>query len=191
VLGDDSYGGRKAACERVVLDRYGDRALIARPGLIVGPHDPTDRFSYWPRRFRRPGPILAPGEKSDPAQFIDARDLAAFLLGDATGIVNVVREPLPMAGLLDVCRAVAGTDPEVVWVPAGTLIKAGIDPWMGVPLWIGDPDWSAANLVDSSRARAAGLTIRPLEETVAEVTWDETREEPLSPERERELLRAV
>jgi 2'-hydroxyisoflavone reductase len=193
VLDDDSYGGRKAACEQVVLDRYGDRALIARPGLIVGPHDQTERFAYWPRRFRRAGPILAPGDPADPMQFVDVRDLGSFLV-DATagGVFNAVGPALPMADLLAACRQVAGSDQDLVWVPTADLLAAGVDPWMGVPLWIGDPGWCAANLVGGSRARAAGLTNRPVIETVADVAaWDLTRTgvvEPLSAEDEQRLL---
>ncbi|MEV4621950.1 NAD-dependent epimerase/dehydratase family protein [Asanoa sp. NPDC049573] len=196
LLRDDSYGGRKAACERVVLDHYGDRALVGRPGLIVGPHDQTERFSYWPRRFTRSGPILAPGDPTDPMQWIDVRDLAAFLVGATpSGVFNVVAPPVPMADLLDACAAAAGSDQEVVWMSTAELLAAGVDPWMGVPLWIGDPQWSAANLVDGSRARAAGLTTRPVGETVADVlAWDTGRggpvEEPLSTDDEKRLLAA-
>ncbi|MEV0717629.1 NAD-dependent epimerase/dehydratase family protein [Asanoa sp. NPDC050611] len=194
-LDDDSYGGRKASCERVVRDRYGDRCLVARSGLIVGPHDPTERFPYWPRRFRRPGPVLAPGEPTDPMQYIDVRDLAAFLLGDAAGTVNVVGHTLPMADLLAACQAAAGSAHDLVWVPTPDLLAAGLDPWMGVPLWIADPEWRAANLVDGSRARAAGLTTRPVAETAADVlAWDTARGgpadgvEPLSAGDEQRLL---
>lgn len=187
LLGDDSYGGCKAACERIVLDRFGDGALNARPGLIVGPHDPTERFAYWPRRFHRPGPVLAPGDPNDPMQFIDVRDLAGFLLGPASGVFNVVGSPLPMAELLSGCRTVVGGDQDLVWMSTMELLKAGVDPWMGVPLWIADPDWSAANLVDNTRAVAAGLTTRPVADTIADVdAWNATRQatEPLSPEAE-------
>ncbi|GIM95883.1 NAD-dependent epimerase/dehydratase family protein [Paractinoplanes toevensis] len=193
VLDGDSYDGRKAACEEVVLAEFGERALIARPGLIVGPHDQTERFPYWPRRFRRPGPVLAPGDPADPAQFIDVRDLAGWLVGSpATGVFNVVAPTLQMDELLETCRAVAGGDQELVWVPTAELLAAGVDPWMGVPLWIGDPEWSAANLVDAGRAQAAGLTTRPVAATVADVAaWDIARGpvgEPLSPEDEKRLL---
>ncbi|SNY28528.1 NAD-dependent epimerase/dehydratase family protein [Paractinoplanes atraurantiacus] len=195
-LSDDSYGGRKAACERVVLDGFGDRALIARPGLIAGPYDPTERFPHWPRRLARGGRVLAPGDPADPAQFIDVRDLARWLVTtEASGVMNAVGETMPMAALLDVCRAVAGVPAELVWVPTSELLGAGLDPWMGVPLWIADPEWSAANLVDGSRARAAGLTPRPVTETVADtLAWDRARggpvagTDPFPPEREAELL---
>jgi 2'-hydroxyisoflavone reductase len=193
-LGDDSYGGRKAACERVVRRLHGDGALIARPGLIVGPHDPTERFAYWPRRLARGGRVLAPGSPGDPVQFIDVRDLARFLVGtSAGGTFNVVGPPLPIADLLAACRTSAPA--ELVWVPSERLLAAGVDPWMGVPLWIGDPDWAAANLVDASRARAAGLVTRPVAETVADTrAWDVARggaapgTDPFPPEAEQRLL---
>ncbi|HTF12127.1 MAG TPA: NAD-dependent epimerase/dehydratase family protein, partial [Asanoa sp.] len=198
LLDDDSYGGRKAACERVVLEHYGDRALVARPGLIVGPHDQTERFAYWPRRFTRGGPILAPGDPADPLQWVDVRDLAAFLLrATAPGVFNAVGPSLPMAELLDACRAATGSDQELTWVSTAELLAAGVDPWMGVPLWIGDPACRAANLVDGSRARAAGLTTRPVAQTVADVlAWDTDRGgpmdgiEPLSADDEKRLLAA-
>jgi 2'-hydroxyisoflavone reductase len=195
-LDDDSYGGRKAACEWVVRQTHGDNALIARPGLIVGPHDPTERFGYWPRRLARGGRVLAPGDPADPVQFVDVRDLARWLVGTtAAGVFNVVAPPLPMADLLAACRT--ATPAELVWVSSQRLLAAGVDPWMGVPLWIGDPAWAAANLVDASRARAAGLTVRPLAETVADTrAWDVARggpapgTDPFPPEREKHLLAA-
>ncbi|SNQ46698.1 Nucleoside-diphosphate-sugar epimerase [Frankia canadensis] len=199
LLDDDSYGGRKAACERVVLGRYGERALIARPGLIVGPHDPTERFAYWPRRFTRPGPILAPGDPTDPAQFIDVRDLATWLVtSTASGVYNTVGLPLPlpMGELLDICRTTAGSNARVVWRSTADLLAAGVEPWMGVPLWIGDPAWRAANLVDGHRARAHGLTTRPVAQTVIDVAaWDAARgprgtREPLPAADEKRLLLA-
>ena len=196
LLDDDSYGGRKAACERIVREWYGDRALITRPGLIVGPHDPTERFAYWPRRFRREGPILAPGDPADPVQFIDVRDLAAWLTGSsASGVFNAVGPTLPMSEVLDACRAVTGSDQRVVWVSTADLLAAGVDPWMGVPLWIGDPASRAANLVDGEHARAAGLTTRPITHTVTDVAmWDAARggpadgREPLTADDEKRLL---
>jgi 2'-hydroxyisoflavone reductase len=196
VLSDDSYGGRKAACEKVVLSAFGPRALVARPGLIVGPYDPTERFPYWPRRLARGGRVLAPGAPDDPMQFIDVRDLGAFLVGPAAGTLNVVGTPVPFGELLAVCQSVTGSAAELVWVSTEDSIAAGADPDMGIPLWIGDPEWKAANLVDGSRARAAGLLTRPLTETVADtLAWDAARggpaAEPFTASEERALLAGV
>jgi 2'-hydroxyisoflavone reductase len=191
LLGDDSYGGRKAACEQVVLSAFGPQALIARPGLIVGPHDPTERFPYWPRRLARGGRVLAPGAPADPMQYIDVRDLARFLVEPSrSGVYNVVGRPLPFAEFLSTMDSAAA---DLVWVSTPDLLAAGLDPWMGVPLWIGDPDAAAANLVDGSRAAAAGLTTRPLAETAADVrAWDLARggpaAEPFTAEEELALL---
>ncbi len=195
VLDDDSYGGRKARCEQVVQEAFGDRALIARPGLIVGPHDPTERFPHWPRRMARGGPVLAPGDPQDPVQFVDVRDLGRWLVGaTTTGVFNVVGRPMSMKVLIEACTTAAPA--ELVWVPTATLLEAGVDPWMGVPLWIGDPAWAAANLVDGSRARAHGLTTRPARETAADVlAWDVERggpaDDPFPPAAEAELLSRV
>jgi 2'-hydroxyisoflavone reductase len=142
----------------------------------------------------RAGRVLAPGDPGDPMQFIDVRDLAQWLVGaTAGGLFNVVTPPLPMADLLEACRT--STPAELVWVPSGRLLAAGVDPWMGVPLWIGDPACTAANLVDASRARAAGLTTRPVAETVADTrAWDVARggpapgTDPFPPESEQVLL---
>lgn len=196
-LDDDSYGGKKAACERAVQQVHGDTALIARPGLIVGPHDPTDRFPYWPRRMAQGGRVLAPGDPSDPMQFIDVRDLGEWLVHTtASGTFNVVGSTLPMADLLEACRT--STPAELVWVSSDRLRSAGVDEWMGVPLWIGDPAWKAANLVDGTRARAAGLTTRAVADTVSATrAWDEARGGPPSnvdtfpPEAEAALLTSL
>ena len=194
----ESYGALKAACERIVEETFGDRALLVRPGLIVGPHDSTDRFTWWPRRIAAGGPTLAPGDPEDPVQFVDVRDLAEWTL-DATeaglgGVFNATGFPLTFGAFLDECKRVTGSDAELVWVPSKRLLAAGLEEWMGVPLWIASPGWSAANRVDVSKASAAGLTFRPLEETIRDtLAWDAVREWPLanigiSPELERELL---
>jgi 2'-hydroxyisoflavone reductase len=187
------YGARKAACESLLADALGDRATVARAGLIVGPHDRTNRFVYWPRRMAAGGRVLAPGRPDDPLQFIDVRDLAQWLVGAASterpGTFNVTGEPVPFAGLLDACR-VPGVDAEMVWCSTERLLGAGLDPWMGVPLWIGAGGWEAANRTDVSRAVAAGLSTRPLVDTIsAAVAHAADDGQPtLSPERERNLL---
>lgn len=189
-----TYGARKAACERIVHGTFGDAALIVRPGLIVGPYDPTGRFTYWPHRVALGGDVLAPGAPSDPVQFIDARDLASWIVRAATsgveGVFNATGRTMRFDELLDECRRATASDARFTWVPSVTLLREGVEEWMGVPLWIATDGWQAANRVDISRALAAGLALRPLADTVL-ATLSEA--EPvdgvgLTPERECELL---
>jgi 2'-hydroxyisoflavone reductase len=191
----ETYGARKAASERIVEDAFGPRETVVRPGLIVGPNDSTDRFSYWPKRVAQGGRVLAPGSPNDPLQFIDVRDLGEFILrlvhDDRGGTFNATGEVVSFGDVLDACRRVTGADAELVWVSSDRLLAAGLDPWMGVPLWIAAPGWEAANRVDISHALAAGLRFRPLEETIHAALVDETplqMEVGLTPEREAELL---
>jgi|HubBroStandDraft_1064217.scaffolds.fasta_scaffold109020_2 2'-hydroxyisoflavone reductase len=186
------YGARKAACEAIVRDAMSGRSTVARPGLIVGPHDPTVRFSYWPRRMAEGGRVLAPGDPNDPLQFIDVRDLAQWVLHAAleriSGTFNVTGPTIAFGHLIDECR-VPGTPTEVFWVSSHDLLAAGLDPWMGVPLWIGGAGWEAANTVDSSGALALGLHIRPLTETIRGARDHPTDKPlPLSQDVEKELL---
>ncbi len=196
------YGARKAAAERVVLDVYGDRALIARPGLIVGPHDPTDRFPYWPRRIARGGRVLAPGDQADLVQFIDVRDLASWL-ADAChhgrhGVFNVTGTPEPFGIMLGLCKTATYSDAELTWIPSARLLAAGVEPWMGIPLWVGESGSDGVNNVDSSRAVAAGLACRPVADTIRDtLAWDRARggpapgDEGLSAAEEERLLREL
>jgi 2'-hydroxyisoflavone reductase len=194
----ESYGALKAACERIVHEAFGERALLVRPGLIVGPHDSTDRFTWWPRRIGAGGRVLGPGDPEDRVQFIDARDLADWMLratdAGLGGVFNATGEPMAFTAFLEECRRVTGSDAELVWVPSDRLLAAGLEEWMGVPLWIASPGWGAANRVDVSKALAAGLTFRPLEETIPDtLDWDAVREWPraeigISLELEQELL---
>jgi len=191
---DESYGPLKALCEQAVLEVFGDRALVVRPGLIVGPHDPTGRFTYWPHRVSRGGEVLAPGSPHDPVQFVDVRDLAAWLVDlcarRGSGVFNATGFSLPFATLLDTCRDVTGSDAVFTWVESSWLLEAGVEEWTGVPLWIASPGWEAANRVVVSRAVEAGLVFRPLEETVRGALELATTTEAagLTPEREGELL---
>ncbi len=166
---DKSYGARKAACEEIVRAAFGEKATVVRPGLIVGPHDPTDRFGYWPRRMALGGEVLAPGDPSDPQQFIDVRDLASFMLalleGDRGGTFNAAGETIAFASLLAACEEELQGGATVTWVPSQELLALGIDPW-GVPLWISDPEWLAAHRVVIDRAVSLGLSFRPLRETI-------------------------
>jgi 2'-hydroxyisoflavone reductase len=185
-----NYGALKVLCEQAVEEHFAGRALVVRPGLIVGPHDPTDRFTYWPRRAERGGAVLAPAPADNPIQVIDVRDLAEWMLRmveeGRTGVFNATSPAgsLDFGSMLDACGA-----SEVVWVDEAFLLERGVEPWSDVPVWIpaGDLDVHYFLRVDVSRAVAAGLAFRPLKETAREVPeW--TGEAGLSPEREAELL---
>jgi 2'-hydroxyisoflavone reductase len=210
----ETYGGLKVLCERAVTAALPGRALIVRPGLVVGPYDWSGRFSYWPWRFARGGEVLAPGGPDLPVQFIDARDLGEWLVRCAeagtTGVYNAVGpgEPLTLGEALAACRNVAedaAGDPStsLTWADEEFLLERGVEPWTGLPLWIPGPEGAAFQSVDNRRARAAGLAFRPVAETARD-TWhwlaglggalpvsdDPLRPGPISPEREAELLRA-
>jgi 2'-hydroxyisoflavone reductase len=199
----EAYGANKAACESVVTGDFGRRSLIIRPGLIVGPHDPTDRFAYWPRRVARGGRVLAPGGPAHPAQFIDVRDLGSWVVHAVehglSGIYNATGEPSTLGVLLDACQEIlAAHTAELVWVSDELLLGAGVEPWMGIPLWTAAEDWGSASDVDIRRALGAGLSFRPLIDTVRDtLVWDLARGGPdagsegLSAEREAELLTAL
>jgi 2'-hydroxyisoflavone reductase len=188
----ENYGPLKALSEREVERALPGRALIVRPGLIVGPFDPTDRFTYWPRRLARGGEILAPGPPERRTQFIDARDLAAWLLRLAdekrTGVFNAANTGVTFGELL------AGGD--VVWVEHAFLVEEDVGEWMELPLWLADPKFAGMDRADVSRAVAAGLAFRPVAETVRDTAaWDAARGEyepraGLTPEREAQLLAA-
>jgi 2'-hydroxyisoflavone reductase len=195
----EDYGALKAACEQIVMDAFAERALIVRPGLIVGPRDPTDRFTYWPRRVARGGQVLAPAPPTAPVQFIDARDLGRWIVHateeERSGTYNATGVPTSFGELLEACVRVAGSEAEITWVSPDVLVDAGVGEWMELPLWIASPEFAAMQQADISKARAAGLTFRPLEETVRDtIEWDSARKEApaegvgLAPERERELL---
>jgi len=190
----EQYGGLKVGSERVVLQVFGERSTIVRAGLIVGPHDPTDRFTYWPRRLAEGGTVLAPGDPQQPVQLIDARDLGAFLVRLAaertSGIFNATgpAEPLTLGETLE---RIGGAD-RLAWVDDRTLLDAGVGPWMELPLWLPGDEYAGLLQADVSRAIAAGLTFRPLEETARDtLAWSlEAGEQrpTLSREKERELL---
>jgi 2'-hydroxyisoflavone reductase len=203
---DATFGPLKAACERAAEMEAQGRTLIVRPGLLVGPHDPTDRFTYWPRRAARGGDILAPDRPDRPAQLIDARDLAAWIVrqieGGQVGVFNATgpAAPLMLGDLLAECRRVAAADSRVVWVDEPFLLDAGVAPWSELPLWLPvgrSPELAGLMAVSIEKALAAGLTCRPLAETIRDtLAWDAARpaDEPrragLAPEREAAVLKA-
>ncbi len=165
-----AYGPLKALCEDAVRARFPE-AFVVRPGLIVGPWEPTGRFAYWPERFLDPGPVLAPAPAGAAAQVIDARDLAAWIVEAAeqrlAGTFNAVAPPTTRGDLIETCRVAAGSDAEVVWVDPEFLVEHEVGEWMELPLWLHDPAYAAMLSTPSERALAAGLAVRPLIETVA------------------------
>jgi 2'-hydroxyisoflavone reductase len=188
------YGPLKAECERVVQRAYGDSAAIVRPGLIVGAHDPTGRFTYWPHRIARGGDVLAPGPRDNPVQIIDGRDLGAWLVTLAEnrsgGTFNAVTEPFTMESMLETMRAALNPEARLVWVDEGFLLEHEVGEWMELPLWVVADEMSGLLEADSSRAIAAGLTFRPLEETARDALNEAelTDAAGMKPEREAELL---
>ncbi len=202
----ESYGPLKALAEEEVRRAYPESALIVRPGLIVGPGDPTDRWTYWPVRVDRGGEILAPGDGTDDMQFIDARDMTAWMVRAAesgvTGTFNATgpSEPMPIGECLSQLQTIASNPGELVWADAEWLAEQGVAPWRDMPVWFPpSPEMAGFLRVSIDRALAAGLTFRPMLETARDtLEWHGTRSEEernnlqfgLSPEREAELIAA-
>ena len=189
-----NYGALKALCEDAVSDVFGGRALNVRPGLIVGPHDPTGRFTYWPHRVARGGEVLAVAPPERPTQFVDVRDLGEWLVHACerglAGTFNATNDGVGWGELLDACHEVARSEAEITWVSEQFLLESEVGQWMEVPLWLAGPEMAYADRVDVSRAIAEELRFRPLEDTVrATLEQAETTDSAgLSPERESELL---
>jgi 2'-hydroxyisoflavone reductase len=203
------YGELKAACEREVLAAVGDRGLIVRSGLLVGPGDPTERFTYWVRRIAEGGRVLVPAVPAQPVQWIDARDIAHWILQLAEagtgGTFNATGPSQGFGAMLEEITRVTGSGAGLTWVGESELFAAGVEPWSDLPLWLGlgrEPEMRGFMSADVGRALAAGLAPRPLSDTVAAtLAW--IRERPgipgkgfgvplepagLAPEREHELL---
>ena len=202
----EDYAAAKRGGELAAVDAFGDLALLARAGLILGPYEITGRMPWWLRRIERGGDVLAPGPPGRPLQYIDCRDLAAWLLHAAdTGICgtfNTVSKPgqATMSRLLEAATAVTGSAARLVWVPPEVIERTGIKPWTELPIWV-PPDGELAGLhnADVSAAYAAGLSCRPVEETVADTwAWLLAEGDPppqpgmpacgVDPERERQAL---
>ena len=175
------YGGLKSLCEQAAEEVMPERVLIIRPGLIVGPHDYTDRFTYWPVRVARGGEVLAPGRADRFIQFIDVRDLAEWTVSmierRTTGAYNAHGLPgsLTMQRLLDECKSVTGSDAQFTWVSEDFLLKEKVAAWSELPLWL--PEEAAPHLkgfmfISPAKAVAAGLNFRPLSETIRDtLSW--------------------
>ncbi len=194
----ETYGGLKVLCEQAAEAAMPGRVFVPRPGLIVGPNDPTDRFTHWPVRVAAGGEVLAPGDENRRVQVIDVRDLAGWILDkieqSTTGAFNATgpEQPPTMGDLLATCREVAGSDARLVWVGDTFLESKGVAPYSEMPLWIP----GAHDAFDCSKAYAAGLACRPIADTVRDtLAWattrpaDHTWRAGLSREREAELLR--
>ncbi len=202
----ETYGPLKALCEQTAERVMPGRVTVLRPGLIVGPDDNTDRFTYWPARVARGGEVLAPGTREDEIQVIDVRDLAAFTLlcieRRTFGAYNLISPPdtFTMGGLLDACAAAATSDATMTWVPASFLAEHKVEGWSDMPVWldaVGDEAGFA--MTSAERALAAGLKIRPLADTVRDtLKWHLSRpaeqqaklKAGITPEREQQVLAA-
>jgi 2'-hydroxyisoflavone reductase len=203
----EAYGGLKVLCERAASAAFGDRLLVVRPGLIVGPHDPTGRFTYWVVRAARGGEMLAPAPPEAPMQVIDARDLASFAVTAAearlTGVLNTVGRSLPptLGDLIGEVVRAGGADTRVRWVGEDLLVARAVEPWSELPVWLpaGDPQYGGFMRRDGSRAYALGLTLRPLADTVRDtLAWARELGDAAIPEgvgltaqREADLLAAA
>lgn len=172
---DAEYAEAKRGGELAALAAFGERALLARAGLILGPYENIGRLPWWLSRIARGGTVLAPGPEDLPLQYIDARDLARWVL-DAEGLggpFNVVSPPghATMGRLLEACVDVTGVDAELRWTAPETLLAAGIEPWTELPIWLPPGElYDTLHQGDASKAQAHGLRCRPVEETVAD-TW--------------------
>jgi 2'-hydroxyisoflavone reductase len=172
------YGAMKVACEQTVRDGARSSTVI-RPGLVVGPDDPSGRFAYWPARLADGGEVLAPGDPADTVQVIDVRDLASWIVDCAerrtTGTYDGVGERMPRAEFLT--QVAAGVDgaPGLCWVPQDFLVEQKVEPWSGkrsIPLWLPLPEYAGFMDHDDAPSRAAGLTTRPVSDTARDtLAW--------------------
>jgi len=198
----ETYGPLKVLCEKTVMDFFGDRGLVVRPGLIVGPNDPTDRFTYWPVRIAKGGDVLAPEKPEVPIQIIAVRDLSEFtikLIEDyASGIYNATgpNYELELGAMLETCKQVSGSNVNIQWGTVEFLEQNKVEAWSDMPVWVPDNEENQGfSRIDVSKAIKAGLMFRPLEETVRDtLAWAGTRSTDhelragLKEEREKELL---
>jgi 2'-hydroxyisoflavone reductase len=202
-----NYGAMKARCEQAAESAMPARVTVIRPGLIVGPMDRSDRFTYWAVRVARGGEVLAPGDGTDPVQLVDVRDLATFILdcieGRVTGVFNAI-SPKGRWNMIELLAAIKGAfsgDARFTWANAEFLEAHGVESWTHLPVWVpATGEYAAFHLVSTDRAVAAGLRFRPLADTARDtVAWCRDEKGPdydfergtgLTREREAELLRA-
>jgi 2'-hydroxyisoflavone reductase len=198
------YGPLKAVSEAEARRQFGEATTIIRPGLIVGPGDQTDRFTYWPVRLARGGEVLAPGDGKDPVQFIDARDLAEWTIRAAEkrtlGVFNATgpAHELSMGGMLVGVAAAVGGAAKLIWAPESFLEANNVSAWSDMPVWVpSHGDTAGFSRTRIHRAIAAGLTLRPLGTTAADaLAWFKAQPADrqaklragLAPDREAALL---
>ncbi len=197
----EAYGPMKVACERAVLDGV-RAAMVVRPGLIVGPGDPTGRFTYWPRRLAAGGEVLAPGAPDDAMQVVDVRDLATWTVTaceqGTTGVFDGVGRSMPLADLLAGCAEGVPADVSWTWVDQEFLQAQEVEPWAGpgsIPLWLPRPEYDGLGAHDVRPSLDAGLTLRSLADTTRDtLAWLEATADAvvtgINLDRERELLAA-
>jgi len=200
---DEAFGWRKVMNERRVAATFGARSVLLRPGLICGPFDPTDRFTYWPVRLARGGNVVVPGPPHRTIQVIDVRDVADFIVrsieAELSGTYNITteRDAISMRDVVDACRDGLDLLPAATWIDGAFLAEAGCEGWVDLPLWL-PPDsvFNGLFRVDVSKAVRAGLTYRPLHETVRDIRdWYAASgrtelKAGLTPQKESELLDA-
>jgi 2'-hydroxyisoflavone reductase len=183
-VGGGNYGPLKALCEQAAEQELPGRLLVVRPGLIVGPHDPSDRFTYWPWRVLGGGEVLAPGRPGREIKYIDVRDLAEWILdmleSRAAGIYNAdgPAAPCTMGDLLEACRTAAASPARFTWVDEQFLLDQQVGEWIQMPLWVpeSDPQYAGFFAVSSQKAMRRGLNFRPLLDTLrATLDWASTR----------------
>lgn len=201
-VSNENYGPMKVRSEAIVRQFFPKTATIVRPGLIVGPTDPTDRFTYWPARIDRGGEVLAPGPGADPVQFIDLRDLGLFvatLIND--GHVGTYNATGPggkwtMSEFLSACKGATKSIVDLIWADPDWLLEQQVQPFMELPLWVPGAEMAGFMTVDCGKAIAHGLTFRPVAQTARDtMDWVKTRPDNyrwhagITAEREQELLK--
>lgn len=202
----ETYGGLKALCEQAAEKAMPGRVTVIRPGLIVGPGDNTDRFTYWPVRVARGGEVLVPNSPNDFVQCIDVRDLANFIVtaleNKTTGIYNAdaPQASLTIGRLVETCKQVTRSDAQFVWVPTAFLEAQKVRPWSDMPVWLPlTGDEAGGGQISVKAAMARGLTHRPLADTVRDTlayveTWPAERKAKLraglAADREKEVIAA-
>jgi 2'-hydroxyisoflavone reductase len=201
---EGTYGGLKALCEKAAEAAMPGRVTNVRPGLIVGPDDASDRFTYWPVRVAKGGEVLAPNQPVDPVEFIDVRDLGHWIVtcldAGTVGVFNATSAPIRVGDMLDACKAASGSDARFTWVDASFLKGHKVEEWSDLPVWTSPEGTDAGGgLVKNARAVAKGLTFRPILATAKDtLDWWKTLPAErraklragLTPEREAAVLAA-